>query len=391
MLVSVRIEITRSSWRHATGRAFQKQTQALEKMMHGDLIELLRCPDCSGRWELLGPHHGGRIDEGELRCVGCGRISRVDDGIPRLVPSGELSREQRATADHFTGEFSLVAEGDHDLGDPALNRWIFYTRTGLDPGIFVWQPADWYPSELPEDAPQPDETALQGCWVLDAGCGPGRLATVAARSADRLVGLDLGDHIDRAARVCGPHGNVDLVQGSVLTPPFADGSFDVVYSVGVLHHTPDPQQAVAALARLVRPGGRLCVWVYPPEYWGGRLRGPANRLVHRVLRGLSPRAMARVVRFALYPLGRLQSRIARRRWLKRVLAPLFLISVPRSPRREVMLATILDYFGPRIISTHPPAEVASWLRDAGLEEVEILPVRSSAIGRRPRQVDPQLP
>ena len=44
--------------------------------------------------------------------------------------------------------------------------------------------------------------------------------------------------------------------------PFADGAFDVVYSIGVLHHTPDTKWAFLSLSRLVKPGGRIAIWVY---------------------------------------------------------------------------------------------------------------------------------
>jgi SAM-dependent methyltransferase/uncharacterized protein YbaR (Trm112 family) len=351
--------------------------------VHLDLLERLCCPDCRGSFALEADDHQGQVDTGSMTCAGCGRLGRIERGIPRLPPAADVGADQKATAEHFAGEFTAFSEGDHDLGHPTLNRWIFYTRTGLDPAVLSWQSADWYPTALPEQAPVPDGSALNGKWVLDAGCGPGRLASLAAPDAGRLVGLDLGDHIDRAAQVCHEHDNVDLVQGSVLAPPFADGTFDVVYSVGVIHHSPDPRGAVQALARLVRPGGQLCVWVYPPEYWGGRLRGPVNRAVHRWMRDLPQPTMHRVAARVLYPLGRLQEMIARRRWSKLLLAPLFLLSVPRLPQREAMIATILDYFGPRIVSTHPPAEVAAWFREAGLEQVQELPVRSSAIGVRP--------
>jgi SAM-dependent methyltransferase/uncharacterized protein YbaR (Trm112 family) len=348
-----------------------------------DVLERLACPDCRNGLVLDGGAAEAAVSEGSLACVACGRRFEVRSGIPRLLPGAAPTRAQQATAEHFTGEFTAFTDGDRDLGDPALNRWIFYTRTGLDPQLLALPRQDWYPTVVPEQAPAPDGSELRGKWVLDAGCGPGRLANVAAPDAGRLIGLDIGDHIDRAAQVCSAHGNVGFVQGSVLAPPFAAGSFDVVYSVGVLHHSPDPAGAVLALAGLVRPGGRLCVWVYPPEYWGGRLRGPVNRAVHRYVRDLPIARRHRLAVRLLYPLGRLQERVARRRWTKLLLAPLFLLSVPRLPQRDAMIATILDYFGPRIVSTHSPQEVAGWLRAAGLEDVGTLPVRSSASGRQP--------
>ena len=61
------------------------------------------------------------------------------------------------------------------------------------------------------------------------------------------------------------HPEIAVVQGDLLRLPFAAASFDQIYSLGVLDHTPDPRQAFLALARLLKPGGRIAIWVYPRE------------------------------------------------------------------------------------------------------------------------------
>src|SRR6478672_928673 len=54
----------------------------------------------------------------------------------------------------------------------------------------------------------------------------------------------------------------DLAGRLVLDAPLADGQFDLVFSIGVLHHSPDPRRAFAQVASKVKPGGRLAVWLY---------------------------------------------------------------------------------------------------------------------------------
>ena len=344
----------------------------LEALAAGDLA-LLRCPACGAE---VMPTTGQA-----LSCRTCLRIYPVIRGVPRMLPPS-LQPNEQAVAEHFHGEFT-AAGSDDDLGEIEHSGWILWTRTGLDPAVYTWRPNDWYPAELPPEAERGHSRVLLGKTVLDAGCGPARLARVAASGAHRLVALDVGDHIERARAVLSDFPNALVVQGSVREPPLAPGSFDVVYSVGVLHHTPDPAGAVRALARLLRPGGVLSIWVYPPEYWGGRLRKPFNRALHRWLRRQSPKRALHVTERVLYPLGRLQERTGARRLTKVLAAPMFLLSIPRHPVRAVMIATILDYFGPAIVSTHTPAEVGRWLRAAGLRDVRLLPVRSSATGMAP--------
>src|SRR5262245_16027155 len=107
---------------------------------------------------------------------------------------------------------------------PEEDRATFRNRTGLGPGD------------------------LAGAVVLDAGCGMGRYLRVAAEGGPRrLVGLDLSGAVVAARETTRDIGQVSVVQGDLLRPPFAPGTFDHVYSLGVLDHTPDPRGAFLAL------------------------------------------------------------------------------------------------------------------------------------------------
>lgn len=342
------------------------------------LLEILACPDCKADLALesgLDPD-ATIIENGTLRCLGCGRLFFISGGIPRLLPRDDAA----SSAQSFELEFASRTGTDEDLGEDALNEFLLYSRTGWDPGA-LHALGDLYPTHVPESYVA-DGSALSGRVVLDAGCGPGRFLRLIARHAKLVVGLELGAHVERARRRCADLENVEVVQGSVLRPPFRVGSFDFVCSIGVLHHTPDPREGCARLAALLQPGGQLSVWVYPPGYWGGRFRGPANRLLHRSLQTVPTRLATWICVTVLFRLGQLQRLAATSGVTKIALAPLFLISVPRHPNSEVMKTTIVDYFLPSIISTHSKDEVTSWLERAGLEDVRHLPVPSSATGRR---------
>jgi ubiquinone/menaquinone biosynthesis C-methylase UbiE len=103
--------------------------------------------------------------------------------------------------------------------------------------------------------------APDGAAVLDVGTGPGvLLVELARRRPDlRLRGIDLSpDMVDKATRNLGDRAGVQVA--SVTDLPFPDGSFDLVVSSLSLHHWDDPAAAVPELARVLRPGGRLCVY-----------------------------------------------------------------------------------------------------------------------------------
>src|SRR5262245_26299767 len=100
--------------------------------------------------------------------------------------------------------------------------------------------------------------------ILDCGCGPGSITIGLAQWAPdgQTVGIDLGaEQLDGArarARDLGVR-NVAFRQGNIFEIPFADDSFDVVFSQTVLFHIPDPEKALAEIKRVLRPGGLVAL------------------------------------------------------------------------------------------------------------------------------------
>lgn len=105
--------------------------------------------------------------------------------------------------------------------------------------------------------------AGQGQHLLDVGCGGGQLIAELARRRDdlRLTGLDLSkEQIARAKRRCAEFGGrISLHQGSALDMPFADESFDGVFSVASIKHWPDPHRGLHEILRVLKPSGRFFV------------------------------------------------------------------------------------------------------------------------------------
>jgi SAM-dependent methyltransferase len=124
--------------------------------------------------------------------------------------------------------------------------------------------------------------ALQGVEgrVLDAGCGTGGLLAALRRRhpALALAGLEWSAAAARRAAV---KSGAAIVRGSVNALPFADGSFDAAIAADVLCHAAvDPAAALAELARVLRPGGRLVVNM-PAYAW---LLSAHDRHVHNARR-----------------------------------------------------------------------------------------------------------
>ena len=111
--------------------------------------------------------------------------------------------------------------------------------------------------------------------ILEVGCGRGVAlpAIQHHRTPSRLVGLDIDDEL--LAEAAGTHA--ELVCGDVRAMPFPDGSFDAIIDFGTCYHIARPLDALREIARVLRPGGRLChetplsQLISHPVRWGFRL------------------------------------------------------------------------------------------------------------------------
>lgn len=143
-----------------------------------------------------------------------------------------------------------------------------------------------------------DLETLAGQQVLEAGSGAGRFTEVLLDAGAQVHSFDLSSAVTANAANNGHNPHLRLARADIRQIPFARGAYDLVLCLGVLQHTPSPEDSIAALWQMVRPGGRLVIDHYRFR-WRFALPTPfgdAGGLYRRIILRLPPHRRAAAVR-----------------------------------------------------------------------------------------------
>ena len=318
------------------------------------LLQWLRCPECQSPLQVkINQEQHGEIKEGQLWCQ-CGQQYPIVNFIPRFVNTDSY-------AGNFSFEWKIHRRTQIDTGNKKVSHNYFIEKTGFD------------------------IDRIQSKLVLDVGVGAGRYADVVEKAGGEVIGIDISYAVDAAFENLGLRENVHLIQADVFSLPLRGAVFDYVYSIGVLHHTPDTKSAFLRLPPLLKSGGKVAIWVYSAYYWPpGSIRETANQIWRKVEAYL-PQRLLYALCYVTLPLFLLDKIPLRRQLFHLALPGLYHLCPPSSHDKDLKTRILdtFDWYSPKYQWKHTYPEVFQWFREAEMAKIEVLDHEVAVKGIKP--------
>lgn len=320
--------------------------------MTKSMMEELVCPSCGS---------GMTLQQGILSCKGCsGRYSLVRE-VPDFV--GPVCEGQSQTAEAFSFKWQMNMDGFEE-GQLEIMREFHGERFDL---------------RTPDDF----RALMEGKVVLDAGVGSGEAENFFIDYPRELYGVDISESVHVAHHHWGGRSNFTAIRADILSLPFPENHFDIIWSDGVLHHTPDTRKALEACVRVLKEEGLILFYVYVKK---APVREYVDDLIRKELSRLSPKDAYDALR-PLTALARDLSRLSINIRLEGDMPYLGIPSGEYDLQRflywhilklywneklsfEGNHAVNFDWYSPSFAYRHTPDEVRSWL-----DELHVHPLR----------------
>jgi uncharacterized protein YbaR (Trm112 family) len=201
--------------------------------MKYEYLNFLCCPICQKDLKLEDEtSFDNKIETGRLVCNNCDKDYQIKNYVPRFI-------DTQSYADSFGSQwnnFAKVQLDDHQTAESSLR---FDSEIG-------WS-----------------EDKLSNKSIIEIGSGAGRFVDIVSKkNAKLVVGVDVTSAVDAAQNNLIDRDNVFFIQADVFNLPIKNNHFDFIYSIGVLHHTPDPQLAFELMVEKVSDNGNIGLSLY---------------------------------------------------------------------------------------------------------------------------------
>jgi len=293
----------------------------------------------------------GQIETGNLLCLKCRKCYPIAGHIARFVEP-----------ENYAGSFGF--------------QWNIHRKTQLDSysGLSISHDRVFEVTGWPEQ--------MEGQQILEAGSGAGRFTEILLSTGAEVYSFDYSDAVEANWRSNGHYSNLNLFQGDIFSIPFENHSFDKVFCLGVIQHTPDPELAFSSLASKVRPGGELVIDVYANSIlsllqWKYLLRPITKHINRERLYQIVEKAVD-----AMLPLATRLRQIGGKVGAR--LLPIVEYShlgLSDKLNREWAILDTFDMYSPAHDHPRSLVVVRGWFERAGFEQVEVKRGPNGIVGR----------
>jgi SAM-dependent methyltransferase len=309
--------------------------------MKKELMKYIVCPDCKKELKLtISKESKGEIKEGKLSC-NCGKKYAIKNFIPRFVDT-----------DYYVGNFSF--------------EWKIHKKTQLDSANKTDESKRTFIEKTGIEL-----SKVKDKLVLDVGCGTGRFMEIVHNCGAEVIGIDLSFAVDTAFGNLGLKKKTHVIQADVFNLPFKDVAFDFIYSIGVLHHTPNCEKAFKLLPSLLKKDGQISLWVYVDYFPGG-----CKRIVE-FYRKFTPKLPKKLL-YAISHYALINYYIRKIPLIGKCLYLIF--PTAYHDNRDWRVLDTYDLYSPQYQTKHRYEHVYFWFEDCGLKDIKLLRFPTSVTG-----------
>ncbi len=176
-----------------------------------------------------------------------------------------------------------------------------------------------------------------------------------------VVGIDLSYSVDNAKENLKDRPNVHLVQCDLFNLPFKAESFDIIFSLGVLHHSPDAKKGFLGLVPYLKKSGVIAVWVYAHDQY-----------VENIEKFIRGKITARLPYFFTYYLSAISIPLYYFYRVRPFTLLWRILPICMTPKWRWRWLDTFDFYTPKYKSKHTYPEVWQWFKEANLKNLEVL-------------------
>jgi len=296
-----------------------------------DSIKYFVCPSCKSDLIVdINEEIDNRIKTGSLNCECCNSSFSIINYIARFVTNEEY-------VSSFGDEWHLFKKVKNSK--PYMSKDEMTNYLDLN------------------------KSDIENKTILEIGCGAGPYLDISAREygAKHIIGVDLSRAVDAAYENVGNLKNVTIIQANLFYLPFKNATFDLIYSLGVLHHTPNTKDAFNAITPFLKQKGLASIWLYG-KYWERKIKNQ-NWIRKNLTSKLSSKQLFIFSKIAsylyyLYLIPILGDGLRER------------IPIAMDKDIEVRQLNIFDMYSPTYINYHYLDEVYEWFVEDGFENIK---------------------